>query len=243
MFEQRKLKKMLRYFRYHQSHSLDLLLETFEFNKYTYAIVGGFVKSVLTNKNPRDIDIIVDLTAREIKYVLKHYGLKFVKNSFGGFKVKATSEDTFNLEIDVWSLDSHYPFKNGFLEKDWKNIPKSAWISIDGATWLPSKSKLYIDNLKKTLKTKTIFLTIPLLDFYSSKYDIPSKYILVGKLIHYAEEERFLLSENCEKIVKTFFKKHEAESVLNFLKRNYDSDQFADDWENRLKFYIEKESQ
>lgn len=167
MFLKRKLRKALEFYKYHLP-ALELLLDTFELNNYKYALVGGFVKTVVafctkvTNRSYcRDLDIIVDLPKAEIEYLLKTYHIKYIKNGFNGFKIVDRKDVSFEIDIDLWSLEDHEPFKALPSElHNWEGVRKSGWLSVCGGTWLPQSNKLYIKGLKKAIRTKTV-------EFYS----------------------------------------------------------------------------
>lgn len=83
----------------------------------------------------RDLDIIVDVPRAELEYLLRYYHIKNVKNDFGGFKIIDRYQATFNIDIDIWCLEDHQPFKA--LPKkyhNWKGIRKSGWLSLCGGT-------------------------------------------------------------------------------------------------------------
>lgn len=240
MFDKRKLKNALRYYCYHQSHTLGLLIEHFDLNNYQYAILGGFVRKILNCKrsrsiNMKDIDIVIDLPKSEIKYILRHYKIKFTLNDFGGFKILPDPEDTFTTKIDLWSMNDHYPFKYGLLKKSWKNLSKSSWISLDSAVWIPKSNKLYARFCKKSLKKREVNLTVPLDKL--TTFNVPFKGNLFGKVIYYVEVVNFNLGESLREALLLYCRHHTMEFALKFLEKNYNDNQFIDGWKNILKKY------
>lgn len=86
--------------------ALDSFLHSFDSDVY---IVGGFIRDSLEGKESRDIDIIVDAPATWIEDYLNNKHVSYKRNHFGGFKFY------FGKEIDLWSLDDNWAFKNGFV--------------------------------------------------------------------------------------------------------------------------------
>lgn len=239
-FLKRAIKRRLQDFRL-MFYELNVLLETFEMNNYEYAIVGGFIKAILgeaskKNFTIRDIDILVDASTEELSYLLKHYfyhskGVKVIKNSFGGFKLNVRSETELesSFEIDVWTLQSHYPFALNLFEENWKNVPNTAWISLDGATYVVNKNKLYCKALKKSLRKNKVYFT----DSRIFTAEAPCKYILVAKLIKYWRQCNFELSEECWEFVIKFLRKNSNLSSL--LKHLELIGSVFIDWENVIE--------
>lgn len=229
MFEKRKLKNCVRYYRHHQDY-LKKLLDTFDMNGYNYAFVGGFVRWALdknfSSEGPRDFDIIVDIPKEELESILKHYDIPFKGNNFRGFKIPSSYYDTFaNKEIDIWTLDSHTMFIP-FVQRygiatpkfcTFKNIPKTAFLSLDGATYWVNKNKLYAKDCKKSLKTKQIYLTDEGIALYHSAVDRKS---LAAKLIRYYYEG-YTLNEDCWRLIRRYFTNHDSKKVSYYMDTHY----------------------
>lgn len=237
MFEKRKLKNCIRYYCYHQRYLNDLI-STFNLNNYDYAFVGGFVRWVIDknfdSSGPRDFDIVVDIPKEDLESLLRLYHIKYTKNAFGGFKIPSHPSDTFaNKEIDIWTLDSHTLFTTfikyyGICKSinkfcTFKNLPKTAFISLDGATYWVNKNKLYAKDCKKSLKSKSIYLT----DNLCISYQNVDRKSLVAKLIHYYHEG-YDLNEDCWHLVSVYFAKHDTTKVVHWLDKHYPNSIF--DW-------------
>lgn len=237
MFEKRKLKNCIRYYCYHQRYLNDLI-STFNLNNYDYAFVGGFVRWVIDknfdSSGPRDFDIVVDIPKEDLESLLRLYHIKYTKNAFGGFKIPPHPSDTFaNKEIDIWTLDSHTVFttfikyygicKNINKFCIFKNLPKTAFISLDGATYWVNKNKLYAKDCKKSLRSKSIYLT----DNLCISYQNVDRKSLVAKLIHYYYEG-YDLNEDCWHLVSVYFAKHDTTKVVHWLDKHYPNSMF--DW-------------
>ena len=258
MFLKRKLKKAVRYYKYHQ-RNLYKILDFFEMNEIEYAFVGGFVKDVIAyDLNKKDInvnevndfDIIVDTDYDNIKRMLKHYHIPFKANDFGSFKIKEHPDSTFNKEIDLWCFKDHRPFTTNLFRKEWKQIPYTAWLSICGAAYLPKSNKVYFGDLKKTLKTETIKLYRPLL-FFSN--EIENKFILAGKLFYLWYSGQYKMNNDCMAFLSTYLQKQDRVKgnwipnekhickVAEYISRHYNDS--ATDWESAITKSLDKKYQ
>lgn len=235
MFEKRKLKNALAYYVHHQE-VLRKIFYALDKSGIDWAIVGGFVRYILENGNrsldngPRDFDIVIDCSLEYFSNLIDSLGVSYTQNDFGGIKIKGVPGDTFaGKEIDIWMLENHEPFK--IFESEYapfpsysfrtpfvnfKNIPDSAWISIDGATWVVNKNKLYAKNAKKSIKSNSIFITN--YDLFK-KYKNKNSFILAAKLIKYYYLG-YTLDKDCWDIIKTEMTKN-PDKVEDFLNSHY----------------------
>ena len=232
MFEKKKLNNALKYYRYHQK-CLNKIIEALNESKLDYAIVGGFVRWTLDNNKdvagPKDFDIVVDCTDEDILLLVEPLGLSYIRNDFGGIKIKSSENDTFaNKDIDIWTLESHKPFEA--LESTYKsfspyklkvikafsNIPTTAWISLDGATWVVNQNKLYAKNTKKSLKIKMVFITnMKALNNYKHE----NRFMIAAKLIKYYYLG-YDLNIDCWGIIKDELGR-EPDKIEDFLNNHY----------------------
>ena len=241
MFEKKKLSNALRYYKHHQEY-LNKIIEALNESKLDYAIVGGFVKWVLSgddniDNGPRDFDIVVNCTDEAILLLVESLKLPYIRNDFGGIKIKPSENDTFaGKDIDIWTLESHKPFEA--LESLYKsfspyklkaikvfsNIPTTAWISLDGATWVVNKNKLYAKNTKKSLKTKIVFITdMKVLNSYKHE----NRFMIAAKLIKYYYLG-YDLSIDCWRIIKDELGR-EPDKIEDFLNSHYN---YQISWQN-----------
>ena len=205
-----KLKKALKEYR-NLIFPLNLLLQTFEINSYEYAIVGGFVRRVLTGnwKGFSDIDVVVSIPKNELKHILRSYRLPFGTNSNGGFSVY---DRVSRLKVDVWSIQDHKPFVHDFpnVKKTFKNIQEVSIISTDGGTYLPRKNKLYCKYLNKSIKENKIFLLY-------NPYNLFGKSVIGARLRFLEETTSFSLDLVAENFMLKCFTSHK----LKRLTENY----------------------
>ena len=233
MFEKKKLNNALKYYRHHQEY-LNKIIEALNESRLDYAIVGGFVKYVLSgddtvDNNPRDFDIVVNCTDEAILLLVESLGLPYTRNDFGGIKIKPSEKDTFaDKGIDIWTLESHKPFEA--LESLYKSfspyklkaikifskIPVSPWISLYVATCRVTQNKLYAKNTKKSLKTKTVFIT-DMKTFNSYKYE--NRFMIAAKLINYYYLG-YDLNIDCWRVIKDELGK-EPDKIEDFLNNHY----------------------
>ena len=86
--------------------ALDAFIHSLDSDVY---LVGGYIRDSLIGKESRDIDMIVDAPASWIEEQLNKQRISFKRNHFGGFKFD------IGKEIDLWSLEDNWAFKNGFV--------------------------------------------------------------------------------------------------------------------------------
>ncbi len=198
-----RIRKNLNYFRKHQK-VLNLLLESFEWNNYEYAIVGGFIRRSLM-KTPdafigfKDFDIIVDISTSELKHILSHFKFKFEQNSNGGFKIEEWEQSKFkDISIDVWTLEDHIPFERETgLPKTFEGVSKGAPISTDSGVYVLRKNKLYEHYLLETIKTGEIQV------IYEPGYrDAPK---IAARLKYLKNYYGWELNENSVHLVQKYF--------------------------------------
>lgn len=229
-----KLRNGLAYYRHH-SPVLRNLLDTFELNDYEYAIVGGFVKSIVAyhlhkvSESPKDIDIVVDIDTQELEYIFSHYRIKYQKNDFGGYKI-FDNAGTFTTPIDIWCLKNHQPFK-AFPEKyhNWKGITESSWLTVCGGVYLPQSNKVYIRGLKRTIRKHQVALRHP--EIYFKSKNIINKYTIVAKLMDLSYD--YELDANCCKAITEYFVKHkDNKSLVRYLESH--STRRINNWEKEI---------
>ena len=83
----------------------------------TAYVVGGFLRDLANNKDSRDLDIILNVSPLKIQNSLAETKLKYSINRFGGVKVLFD-----DFQIDLWSLDNNWSFKNNLIKRNEQNI-------------------------------------------------------------------------------------------------------------------------
>lgn len=77
----------------------------------TAYIVGGYFRDFICNRKSRDIDIIVDITNETLLEIIKASKINYQQNRHGGIKLLLK-----NLEIDIWSIENNWAFKNNLVK-------------------------------------------------------------------------------------------------------------------------------
>lgn len=214
LYKKKRMKSVIKSYK-KDIFELDLLLDTFDLNKYEYAFVGGWVRFYTTSFSsnnqanlPTDIDIIVKIPSKEIQSILDEYRISYTKNDFGSFKII-----TNQTEIDIWSFYNHAPFKNGHFKPLWKNIPKSSYTTLDGATFT-NKGKLYLDKIQKSVDDKFVDLTT------KDLYGVENKFIIVAKLVYYYCLG-FKLSDRAKLAVNNYLKTNNIDKLQLYFQKKY----------------------
>ena len=70
-------------------------------------IVGGFLRSVINQTVPRDIDIIFNFDSPQLEEIFHNLKLDFKINKLGGYKIKLNT-----ITIDAWTIHDNWAFKN-----------------------------------------------------------------------------------------------------------------------------------
>ncbi len=83
----------------------------------TAYVVGGFLRDLANNKDSRDLDIILSVSPLKIESSLAETKLNYTINRFGGVKVVFD-----NFQIDLWSLENNWSFKNNLIKRNEQNI-------------------------------------------------------------------------------------------------------------------------
>lgn len=115
-----------------------------------FYIIGGAIRSIHNNSNPRDIDIIVKSS---IKGILKNLGgnIKISRNYYGGYKI-----DCNGIMIDIWDFENHWAFKDGLLPADEKYLGESCFFDFDALVYSPATNYLDIDRYLHAIESRTI---------------------------------------------------------------------------------------
>ena len=144
------------------SNGLDQLIQNnTEFREFYYKafdfgdlyLVGGAIRDYATNLTPRDLDIIINCEPQILSDLLKDYNYKL--NRFDGFKIEVN-----NIEIDIWSIHSHWAFKENLFECTFENISKGAFFNFDAITINLENFELDADTFIKSYKNRTLDLNL-----------------------------------------------------------------------------------
>jgi hypothetical protein len=93
-------------------------------------IVGGYLRDFLNSKPSRDIDVIVDLENEKLVEIIQNSKVEYSVNRHKGIKIYFE-----NVEVDMWSIENNWAFKNELVklnEKDKLNsIAKGCFYNFD----------------------------------------------------------------------------------------------------------------
>lgn len=93
-------------------------------------IVGGYLRDFINSKTSRDIDIIVDLNDDKLLEIIQDSEVEFSINRHKGVKLHFT-----NIDVDMWSIENNWAFKNQLVklnENDkLKSIAKGCFYNYD----------------------------------------------------------------------------------------------------------------
>lgn len=95
-----------------------LLFEIFVYG--SAYIVGGFLRDLINDKKSRDIDIIVDLNHIQLVEIINEAKINYEINRHNGIKLIFNS-----IEVDMWSIDNNWAFKNKLVKLNENNKLKS----------------------------------------------------------------------------------------------------------------------
>ena len=68
--------------------------------------MGGFLRSIVGETRPRDIDIIVEASSLILHSIIENQFSDFLQNRLGGYKIKIK-----DLTIDIWDYKSNKSIK------------------------------------------------------------------------------------------------------------------------------------
>lgn len=76
-------------------------------------IVGGYFRDILNDKNPRDVDVLVDVPQNDLITLLNNEFVNYNLNRYGGAKFTIDQ-----IEIDIWTFENNWAFKNKLVKFD-----------------------------------------------------------------------------------------------------------------------------
>lgn len=75
-------------------------------------IIGGFLRSIANLEQPRDLDVIFNLSHEELQRTLDTYNLPTTTNRFGGFKIHLQQ-----ISVDVWASEKNWAFVENVVQR------------------------------------------------------------------------------------------------------------------------------
>lgn len=194
--------------------NLDKIISILDQLDITYYIIGGAVRAFINEEKPRDIDIIIGESDIFLNYILLKNNFIFHKNSFGGYKL-------INNNIDIWSLEKHFMFKEKIYSKSIENILYTTFNSYDSILYDKSNHILYGDSFKRTNATKIIK---PIGDDNALSKN-PNIYLSIIKLFKLELENGYKLSSDMSDIIYYYLnnsnENNSVESIYNTIFYTY----------------------
>ena len=83
-------------------------------------IVGGYIRDYLLDKDCRDIDIITDIANDKLMDIVESSKCSYSINRHKGIKIKLKT-----TEIDIWTIEDNWAFKNNLVKLNEKDILNS----------------------------------------------------------------------------------------------------------------------
>lgn len=131
----------------------DLLYELFIFG--TAYIVGGFLRDISTNSQSRDLDIIIDLPYNQLIKIVHSSKVGYETNRMNGLKIRLK-----NLDVDIWSIDDNWAFKNNLVVRNDDNIllsiAKGCFYNYDSLVINVHTNNLITFGYNNFVKTRTL---------------------------------------------------------------------------------------
>lgn len=171
-------------------------------------IVGGFLRDIINERPSRDIDMIIDLPPNTIEDLLKKSTLSFKFNRMNGVKIKLN-----DFEVDLWSIDNNWAFKNDLVKKNedyiLSGIANGCFYNYDSIVLNVNSREFHASNYNNCAKSKTLDI-IQKNIFYKKKNPTIEANIL--RAFYLQREFGLNFSENCHTYLF---------AMLNFLKDKY----------------------
>lgn len=118
-------------------------------------IVGGYFRDFLNSKKSRDLDILIDLDNEKLLEIIQNSKVEYSINRHKGIKLHFA-----NLEVDMWSIENNWAFKNELVrlnEKDKLNsIAKGCFYNYDSLVINLHTFNLNIQNYNDYLDNKRL---------------------------------------------------------------------------------------
>jgi hypothetical protein len=86
----------------------------------TAYIVGGYIRDVSLKQKSRDLDMVIHLPNHILIKILEESKLDFKINRLQGIKI-----NLIDFQVDLWSIENNWAFKNNVVEKNDDNILES----------------------------------------------------------------------------------------------------------------------
>lgn len=82
-------------------------------NKGSAYVVGGYLRDIALECDPRDLDIMINIPQVELLNIINSTKLNYKINRLNGFKIKLNTFD-----VDLWSMEHNWAFENKLVIKN-----------------------------------------------------------------------------------------------------------------------------
>jgi len=157
LFDEFELKKDFRkHFDNVLSENTALKFILFEiFFKGTAYVIGGYIRDILNQKESRDVDIIVDLSHKDLDEIIRNSKSQFEVNRHKGYKIHFSQ-----LDVDIWSIENNWAFKERLvkLNNDDKlgSIAKGCFYNYDSLVMNLHNYNYNISNYNNFIKNNKL---------------------------------------------------------------------------------------
>lgn len=172
------------------------LFSEFDAQKIQYILIGGAIRDVINDKEPRDIDLILNIDNEEIfEEIILANNIKYKKNNFNGYKLFFD-----NLSYDIWLLKNHYSFKENYYNKNIKNIKNTTFFNYDSLMFDIRTKYLEVSHYEQCIKEQ-------LIDLVGSEQVVnnnPTPIMNIAKAFKVKKETDYAFSNNLIEYIKKF---------------------------------------
>ncbi|NGM62690.1 hypothetical protein G5B30_12265 [Sphingobacterium sp. SGG-5] len=185
-------------------------------------VFSGVIRDFALKHNGelRDLDLVAKRNFHQLEKLIKKFdGIKFSKNSFGGYKLKIS-----NICVDIWNAEDTWALKEQkiqnciFMEED---LPYSCFFNFSSIVFDIKRNK-FIKSKKfnEFLKNKTLDIVLE---------DNPYPELCIINTFYYKDKYDLRISANLKKYLKANFynipqDKYEKIQIKHFNKVIYSHD-------------------
>lgn len=171
-------------------------------------LVGGAIRDIILKKSePRDFDFIIN-TNEDLDLVLGDR-FNYSKNRFGGYKINIDS-----IELDIWSMNNHWAFKENIIEKDENNLKYTTFLNFDAIFYMLNKKSIDSYMFNNCIREKCLDITLEDEFIYLN----PSKDINVLRMLNIVDEWNLKLSNKSYMYIKSWLYDNKYEAIEKLYK-------------------------
>lgn len=153
-------------------------------------IFSGVIRNYFLKKlDNRDLDLVLE-NIIEIEKLISHY--KFLKNSFGGYKIQFE-----NTSIDLWFLDNTWSLNHDQLTINYqleRYIPQTAFFNFSAVMFSYNKNQfIYTKHFLRFLRDKTLDIV------YAPN---PNNALCIVNTFYYSEKFKMKIGEKLKSHIK-----------------------------------------